>query len=73
MYRFCKIKELPPKLRDLALERCIRGRAIDKEQYLEVDVNFFTWSTTKEGHEFWKGVYAGNIPEEYLTEQYEIY
>ncbi len=78
-YRKCLIKDLPPLLRVLAVKRCIESTSYNtakcktREEAIEFTVNDFEWSKTPENHSFWKRIYDGDIPEEYLKLEFEIY
>lgn len=78
MYK-CKIKDLPYSLRELAVTRCIESSSYktasckSREEALEFTVNDFQWSNTPKNHKFWERIYEGNIPEQYLKLEFEIY
>jgi hypothetical protein len=60
-----KIKDLPPKLKRLAIERAKEDPGGSSHEEITVD-GAFTWSKTPEGGTFWNNVNQGKIPPEYL-------
>lgn len=79
MYKKCQIKDLPPLIKELAIKRCIEATTYKtancktREEAEEFTVNDFEWSRTPENHTFWERIYQGDIPEEYLKLEFEIY
>ena len=65
-----KISELPFKLKELAEWRRKQWKEHSTESHLS---SAFAWDETPEGSRFWADICAGNIPEEYLEKNYEIY
>lgn len=66
-----EIKNLPPKLKELALERMKENRSDCSSLG-----GAFTWSKTPEGGDFWNNINCGKIPSEYLDtviNNYEIF
>jgi len=67
-----RIKDLPPKLRRIALQRCEeQNKPVDVEEEI---IMAFTWDQTPEGDDFWNDIFATEeIPPEYQEKVQSIY
>lgn len=63
-----KIKDLPPRLKELALaNQKLQGRKLNEDAELREAKDSFSWGLTTEGNNFWFEINKGKVPSEYLT------